>query len=108
MMPPILYKVIKLLRKGVAAMKVIIENEEDLVMIEHIQKGIMDRIKGLFNDYNIDISKIYNEDLVDLIIDIGRLGYEYGEIIFAIDNYERKVSNKVEINTNQFCNEEDI
>ena len=44
----------------------------------------------------------------DIIIDLGRLGYEYRKIDFAIDDYKNRVYNEVIIDTNEFCLEEDI
>lgn len=95
--------------KGNKEMRMIIENNEDLGVLEQLKKQLRNDILHLMELYNIDISGIPSEDhLEDLLIDLGRLCYEYRHIIFTIENYKRGFSNELDIDTNQFCCSEDI
>lgn len=89
-------------------MRIIMHNKEDVQMIEGMKESIYNNIIGLLKAYGIDTSHLDKEHIKDIIIDLGRLSYEYRMIDFAIDDYKCKVSNELDINTNQFCLEEDI
>lgn len=89
-------------------MKIRMDNETDVLLVFKMKEAIMNDIMELFKWYDIDITKIDYEHRIDLLIDLGRLCYEYRMIDFAIDDYKCKVSNELDINTNQFCLEEDI
>lgn len=89
-------------------MKIRIDNETDVMLVFKMKEAIMNDIIELFKQYDIDITKINYEHRIDLLIDLGRLCYEYRMIDFAIDDYKCKVGNELNMNTNQFCLEEDI
>ena len=91
-------------------MRVVVENDEDVRMLEAIRKSLWDRIITLFDSVHIYVSKeLYDAQLEDLIIDLGRLGYEYREVYFALaDSKGQRRKYDAYINTNQFCLKEDI
>lgn len=89
-------------------MKIRMDNETDVMLVFKMKEVIMNDIIELFKRYNIDITKMNYDRRMDLLIDLGKLCYEYRMIDFAIDDYKCKVSNELEMNTNQFCLEEDI
>ena len=88
-------------------MKIRIDNDIDLRMVDKIKSDILKNITALFKWYNIDIMKLDKDHREDLLIDLGRLCYQYRIVDFAIDDYKCKVSNELEMDTNQFCLEED-
>jgi len=85
-----------------------INNWEDEHMTNLLQVGILDNIKDLFRFFSIDYKHLSEGQLRDMIIDLGRLCYIYRKLDFAIGDYKCHISNKVDIDTNQFCDEEDI
>ena len=94
--------------KAIAAMRIVMHNDEDVKMVEYIKEGIYNNILELLDEYKIDVSHLNKERIEDIIIDLSRLGYEYRHILFAIDDYEDRIYNEVIIDTNEFCNEEGI
>lgn len=83
-------------------------NKEDLKIVNNLKDEIMKEIIGLLIDYGIDITQMNSYDRNDLIIALGKLCYEYRQLFFAIGDYEDRIFNEVNIDTDQFCNEEDI
>lgn len=89
-------------------MRIIMHNKEDVRMVEGMKESIYNNIIKLLKMYHIDISHLDKDHMEDIIIDLGRLGYEYRKIDFAIDDYKNRVYNEVIIDTNEFCLDEDI
>jgi len=88
-------------------MKIRMDNETDVMLVFKMKEAIMNDIIELFKTYNIDITKMDYEHRIDLLIDLGRLCYQYRIVDFAIDDYKCKINNELEMDTNQFCLEED-
>lgn len=87
-------------------MKIRMDNDEDLKMMYKMKFALSDEIIAMFKWYDIDIKKLSKECIEELLVDLGRLSYEYRKITFAIDDYENKINNELEMDTNQFCTEE--
>lgn len=89
-------------------MKIIIDNSEDIILMEGIKQDLKNKALRLMELYDIDISKIPNEELLqDLLVELGRLCYEYRKVTFAIQDYKWGSSHRLDMDTNQFCDEEE-
>lgn len=78
-------------------MKIVIENNEDEMMMGELKRHLKDDILWLMESYNIDISRIPNEDDIhDLIMSLSVICNQYKQVHIEVEKYRNNNKCKCE------------